>query len=228
MTSQDKLKLIIDSDASNSDPLQYVIEEKTLNSPQKMFISGCYILVNERNKNGRIYDGLEMELEVDRYTREMIKEGRALGELNHPASAEVNLERACHKILELKREGNHYIGKSLVLNTPMGLLTKTLILDGVKVGVSTRCLGKLISEGFNTNKVVGARLVAVDTVADPSAPKAFVNGVLEAKAWIVQKDGTIQEAYDELESALSTLPKHDVNNYLVSEIRKFMEKLVTK
>jgi hypothetical protein len=218
------LRLILDN-AFTAPDLEYVIEEKNLTSPGAMYIRGPYILVNERNKNGRIYDSDEMRLEIARYTKEMIKEDRALGELNHPASAEVNLERACHKIIELTENGNHYIGKSKILSTPMGILTKTLILDQVKIGVSTRCLGKLISEGMDTNRVHNARLVAVDCVADPSAPKAFLNGVLEARQFILEANGNLREVYEELDDALSTLPKHDIDKYLLEQISTFIRKI---
>lgn len=204
--------------------VEYLIEEKNLNSPGSMFIKGPYILVGETNKNKRWYDPDEMHTEVARYDTEMIKEHRALGELNHPPSAEVNLERACHKILELKLEGNHYVGKSKLLTTPMGILTRTLINDGVKVGVSTRCLGKLLTESTR-NIVKNARLVAVDCVADPSAPKAFVNGILESKQFIVESNGSLREVYEDFEESLTTLPKHDINKYLLEQVTEFIRKI---
>lgn len=205
--------------------VEYLIEEKNTGSPSSMFIRGPYILVGEKNKNRRRYEPEEMHLEVSRYQTEMINENRALGELNHPPSAEVNLERACHKILELKLEGNHYIGKSKLLTTPMGILTRTLINDGVKVGVSTRCLGKLIAEGNDCHLVRNARLVAVDCVADPSAPKAFVNGILESRQFIVESNGSLREVFDAFEDALATLPRHDVNSYLLEQITTFIRKI---
>ena len=222
MSEQKGLKLIIEE---NFHDLEYVLEEKTLNSPQNFYMQGKFLLVDQKNKNGRIYSDFELSPEVDRYTREMIKEDRALGELNHPASAEVNLERACHKIISLVKEGNYYIGKSKVLNTPMGLLLKTLIQDGVKVGVSSRCLGKLISEGFGTNRVVGARLVAVDAVADPSAPQAFISGILENKQFLINSNGLIEEMYDHFENSLANLPKKNVEEYLRKQVEAFLRKL---
>jgi len=222
MSEQKGLKLIVE-DISRD--VEFLVEEKTLNSPQNFYLRAPMLLVGERNKNGRVYDPMELSLEVDRYTREMIKEDRALGELNHPASAEVNLERACHKIVSLVQEGKHFIGKSKVLNTPMGILTRTLIQDGVKIGVSSRCLGKLVSENFNTNKVVGARLVAVDVVADPSSPKSFCEGILEARQFLITSNGLIEEMYDQFETALANIPRKDAEKYLLEQVTSFINKL---
>jgi hypothetical protein len=164
-------------------------------------------MAEEKNKNGRIYSLNEMLGEVDRYSGEMIKNGRSLGELNHPTSVEVNPERSCHMITELKQSGNIFMGKSKILSTPMGQIVRSLIFDGVKLGVSSRALGKLIpGTGYNT--VQGFHLIGCDVVHDPSVSVAFVNGILEAKNWILAKDGSIVEAYEGFERDISSLPKH--------------------
>ena len=161
-----------------TDNIEYVVEEKNLKNgaEKRMWIVGEYMMAGDKNKNGRIYDLGEMTREVNRYTKEFIGNNRAMGELNHPTSAEVDLERSCHLVTELKMDRNVAMGKSMVLSTPCGKILESLINDGVQVGVSSRALGKLIPmEGISeTNKVQDMRLIAVDCVADPSYPKAFV------------------------------------------------------
>jgi hypothetical protein len=154
----------------------------------------------------------------------MVAPGRAMGELNHPSSAEVNLERACHLVTELYEEDNAFYGKAKVLSTPMGQILRALINDGVKVGMSTRALGSLQEES-SYNLVKNMRLVAVDAVADPSFPKAFVNGILESKQWVVSDNGKYEEIYENFEKSIGKLPKHDMGNYLKDQILKFINSL---
>jgi hypothetical protein len=170
-----------------------------------------------------------MTNEVQRYDMEMIKTKRALGELNHPASAEINPERACHLIVELHPKGTTFIGKSKVLRTPMGNIVRSLINDGVKLGVSSRALGKLVKEDTKSvDQVKGMKLVAVDVVHDPSVDKAFVNGVLESKQFVLKDDGSVEEFYDRLGSALSKLPKHDTNQYIMEQVLAFINQIKNK
>jgi hypothetical protein len=180
----------------------------------------------QKNKNGRIYNLNEMVTEVNRYTTEMIKENRSLGELNHPASVEVNPERACHMITELRQEGNMFFGKSKILSTPMGQLVRALIMDNVKLGISSRALGKLMPQG-DAHAVQGFHLICADIVHDPSVSTAFVNGIMEAKNWILETDGTIIEAYDIFEKGLNNLPKKDTirEAVLKENILKFITAL---
>jgi len=213
---------------------EYILEEDNLKkgTAKNLFIKGPYILAGEVNRNKRIYDIEEVVNEVDRYDNEMIRNKRALGELNHPTTAEVDLERACHMVTELKaNDGKNkvYVGKSKVLvNTPMGKIVAGLIQDGVQVGVSTRSLGKLIEEdgGCGISKVQDLRLVAIDVVADPSFPKALVNGILESKQFICSMDGKFEEYYEKLERSLQTLPKHNTEQYLREQVLEFIKKLV--
>jgi hypothetical protein len=216
------LKLIADLPITES--LDYLIEEKNKDGPSTLYVKGPYLMAEDFNKNRRKYSLNEMKTEVDRFTREMIAEKRALGELEHPQSASINSERACHMILELKQEGNVFIGKSKVLSTPMGLLVRSLILDDVKLGMSSRSLGKLVPlvEG---HQVQNMRLVTVDLVADPSYPKAFVNGILESKQYVVNADGTLEESYDAFEDAISNLPRKDVDAYLREQVMAFLRNL---
>lgn len=218
------LRLLVETPAAD-DQFEYVVEEKSGNQPSTMFIKGPYMQCEEVNKNKRIYDSHEMDKEVNRYISEMVKTNRSMGELNHPTAAEVNLERACHLVTELNRQGNVYFGKSKVLTTPMGQIVRSLINDGVKVGMSSRALGKLEECGNGVNRVKDFRLVAVDCVADPSFSKAFVNGILESKQFVVTQDGRFEEVYDLFSDKLRHLPKHDVQNYLKEQVVDFIKKI---
>ena len=209
--------------------IEYVVEEKNLNGKQepRLWIVGEYMMSEDVNKNGRVYNVEEMSREVDRYTKEFIDPKRAMGELNHPTSAEVDLERACHLVTDLQMEGNVAMGKSMVLSTPKGKILESLIKDGVQVGVSSRALGKLVPmEGKSeVNAVRDMKLIAVDCVADPSYPKAFVNGILESKQYVLEADGTYAEAYDQLENSIANLPRKDVDFYLKEQVMDFIAKI---
>lgn len=220
------LRLLVETPAPE-DQYEYVIEEKGNNQASTMYIKGPYMQCEEVNKNKRIYDSDEMDREVRRYISEMVRTNRSMGELNHPTQAEVNLERACHLVTELNRNGNVYFGKSKVLTTPMGQIVRSLINDGVRVGMSSRALGKLEECGNGVNKVKEFRLVAVDCVADPSFPKAFVNGILESKQFVVTQDGHYEEYYDSFNDRLRNLPKKDVEGYLKEQILEFFNKIKT-
>lgn len=189
--------------------LKYLVEEKNKNEPSTLYIQGPFLMSEQKNKNGRIYNLNEMVQEVGRYTAEMIKENRSLGELNHPESVEVNPERACHMITELRQEGNMFYGKSKILSTPIGALVRALIMDNVKLGVSSRALGKLLPQG-DTHAVQGFHFICCDIVHDPSVASAFVNGIMESKEWILESNGKIVEAYESFEKRIGNLPKKAV------------------
>jgi hypothetical protein len=216
-------RLIVEKPAPE-EQFEYILEEKDRNTPATLFIRGPYMMAEGVNRNNRLYPISEMEREVERYRTEMITTSRAMGELNHPTNADVDLERACHLVTELKQDGNVFYGKSKVLNTPCGLIVKSLINDGVRVGMSSRALGQLVESG-GKNVVKDMRLVAVDCVADPSFPKAFVNGILESKQWVLSQDGKFEEDYDRFESNISSLPKHDVDEYLRKIVLEFINKI---
>jgi hypothetical protein len=206
--------------------VQYLIEEQNRNTPSNLIIAGNFLMANQPNKNKRVYPLEEMVKEVDRYTKEMITNSRSTGELNHPQSPEVNLERVCHLVTELKQNGDFFEGKSKVLSTPMGQLVRSLIMDGVKLGVSSRALGR-VDEIGGVNKVSDFRLVAVDVVADPSVPSAFVNGILESKQWMLKSNGEFEPCFDKFEKAISTLPTHNKDMYLKEQIIHFINALKT-
>ena len=223
-------RLIIDKVETSN--IEYVVEEKNLGSgkEKRMWIQGHYMMAGDVNKNGRIYDVREMNREVNRYNKEFIDPHRAMGELNHPTAAEVDLERACHMVTELSMDRNVAIGKSMVLSTPCGKILESLIKDGVQVGVSSRALGKLIPmSGLDEehNKVEDMKLIAIDCVADPSYPKAFVNGILESKQYVLADDGSYEEHYDRFEAKIRNLPKHNVEEYLREQVIDFINKIKT-
>ena len=168
-----------------------------------------------------------MKEEIGRYDTDMVKTGRAMGELNHPTTADVDLERACHIVTEMSQEGNVFYGKSKVLSTPTGLIVRSLINDGVRVGMSSRALGQLIPENNRegVNRVKDFKLVAIDCVADPSFPKAFVNGILESKQYVVNKYGQYEEAYEKFENTLKSMPLKDKDEFLRTNMLKFIKSL---
>jgi hypothetical protein len=153
---------------------------------KKLYIEGVFLQGEIKNRNGRMYPITTLSREVDRYNENFVAKGRALGELGHPDGPTVNLDRVSHKITSLVQEGNNFVGKAQILNTPMGKIASSLLDEGVMLGVSSRGVGSLqtTSEG---HKVVGEDFMlatAADIVADPSAPDAFVSGIMEGKEWI--------------------------------------------
>ena len=220
------LRLLVEQPVSQEE-YEYIIEERNNNQPANLYITGPYMQCESVNKNKRIYSEHEMDREVSRYINEMVKTKRAMGELNHPTKAEVDLERACHMVTELRKEGNTYYGKSKVLSTPTGLIVRSLINDGVKIGMSSRALGKLSEQSNGINRVSEFRLVAVDCVADPSCPAAFVNGILESKQYVLREDGRLEEFFEQFSNNISSLPKKDVEQYLKEQILTFFNKIKT-
>jgi hypothetical protein len=164
--------------------VEFITEGK--GSSQKCYIKGIFLQAEQVNRNGRMYPLSIMEREVKRYNENFVQKGRALGELGHPDGPTVNLDRVSHKICELYRDGNNFVGKAQLLETPMGKIAKSLISEGVCLGVSSRGVGslKVTNEG---HKIVGEDFMlatAADIVADPSAPDAFVQGIMEGKEWV--------------------------------------------
>ena len=164
--------------------VKFVTEGK--GSSKKMYIEGTFLQGEIKNRNGRMYPVSTLAKEVGRYNESFVNKGRALGELGHPDGPTVNLDRVSHKIVSLRQEGNNFVGKAQLLDTPMGKIAKSLLDEGVMLGVSSRGIGS-IKEDTNGVKVVGEDFMlatAADIVADPSAPDAFVSGIMEGKEWI--------------------------------------------
>ena len=155
----------------------------------------------------------------------MVKSRRAIGEMNHPQSTEVNPVNACHLVTELVQKDNYFYGKSQVLNTPMGQLLKSLIQDNIKMGISSRALGN-ITESSNGKKVSNFHLICLDVVHQPSVQNAMLESIMESKEWMVKPDGTIIEcavkAYNELTKNLSSLPKQGTDAFLRESLLKFI------
>jgi hypothetical protein len=159
---------------------------ETVGGKKQLYIQGVFLQSECVNRNGRMYPFQIMEREVNRYNENYVQKGRALGELGHPDGPTVNLDRVSHKITELKQSGNNFIGKAQILSTPMGKIAESLLKDGVTLGVSSRGIGSL-RENTKGFKEVGEDFMlatAADIVADPSAPDAFVQGIMEGKEWI--------------------------------------------
>lgn len=218
-----KLNLVVEKPDVN-DEFEYIEEEVDRNSPSNLYIKGPYMMAEGVNRNNRLYPREELERETQRYIEEMVKPGRAMGELNHPTTADVDLERACHMVTELSQDGNVFYGKSKVLTTPCGQIVRSLVNDGVKVGMSSRALGTL-EEGNEHSTVKNMKLVAIDCVADPSYPKAFVNGILESKQWVLSDDNRYEEVYDNFEKTLKILPKKEVDSFLRDRILSFIKSI---
>ena len=176
--------------------VEVIVEER--NGKKSLYIEGVFLQGDIKNRNGRMYPCSTLDKEVGRYNETFIQKGRALGELGHPDGPTVNLDRVSHKITSLVREGNNFIGRAKILNTPMGNIAKSLLDEGVKLGVSSRGVGsvRMNNEGVN---IVGEDFMlatAADIVADPSAPDAFVDGIMEGKEW-VWDGGILREKYAE-------------------------------
>jgi len=164
--------------------VKFIVEGK--GAKKKMYIEGVFLQGEIKNRNGRMYPMQTLAKEVHRYNESFVKKGRALGELGHPEGPTVNLDRVSHKITSLVQEGNNFRGKAQLLSTPMGKIASNLIGEGVTLGVSSRGVGSL-KEDLHGCKVVGEDFMlatAADIVADPSAPDAFVSGIMEGKEWI--------------------------------------------
>ena len=185
--------------------IEVLTEDK--DGKKSTYIKGIFLQTEITNRNGRMYKFDTMNREVGKYNEEFIQRGRALGELGHPEGPTVNLDRVSHKIVELYPEGRNFIGKAKLLETPMGKIAKNLLEEGVQLGVSSRGLGSLKKEG--TTSIVADDFIlstAADIVADPSAPDAFVEGIMEGKEWALV-DGKIKEAQIEaIKASLDNAP----------------------
>ena len=183
------------------------ITEKLKSGKQNLYIEGIFLQGNITNRNGRMYPIETLRKEVGRYNESNVQSGRALGELGHPDSPTVNLDRVSHKIVSLKEHGSNFIGRAKILDTPMGSIASSLIKEGIKLGVSSRGIGSLkpTKEGFN---VVGDDFMlatAADIVADPSAPDAFVEGIMEGKEWVWEGNSFREKLAAETRSKIDTL-----------------------
>mgnify|MGYP001453293419 CR=1 FL=1 len=184
--------------------VKFIVEGK--GNAKKMFIEGVFLQGDIKNRNGRMYPVATLSKEVNRYNEAFVNKGRALGELGHPDGPTVNLDRVSHKIVSLEQKGNNFMGKAQLLDTPMGKIAKSLIGEGVTLGVSSRGVGSLRED--QGCKVVGEDFMlatAADIVADPSAPDAFVSGIMEGKEWVWEGGILREQLAEKTEKRINTL-----------------------
>ena len=185
--------------------VKFIVEGK--GAKKKMYIEGVFLQGEIKNRNGRMYPMQTLAKEVHRYNESFVKKGRALGELGHPEGPTVNLDRVSHKITSLVQEGNNFRGKAQLLSTPIGMIASNLIGEGVTLGVSSRGVGSL-KEDLHGCKVVGEDFMlatAADIVADPSAPDAFVSGIMEGKEWIWEGGILREQLAEKTQKRINTL-----------------------
>ena len=185
--------------------VKFIVEGK--GAKKKMYIEGTFLQGEIKNRNGRMYPIETLAKEVGRYNESFVKKGRALGELGHPEGPTVNLDRVSHKITSLVQEGNNFRGKAQLLSTPMGKIAQSLIGEGVTLGVSSRGVGSL-KEDLHGCKVVGEDFMlatAADIVADPSAPDAFVSGIMEGKEWVWEGGILREQLAEKTQKRINTL-----------------------
>jgi len=184
--------------------VDFLTEE--VDGKKRQFIEGVFLQAEVKNRNGRMYPVKTLAREVAKYDESYIQKGRALGELGHPDGPSINLDRVSHKIMSLKEDGNNFIGKAKLLDTPMGSIAKNLLDEGVRLGVSSRGMGSIRKED-NCNVVMDDFMLATaaDIVADPSAPDAFVDGIMEGKEWVwdngILKESAVAEIKQEIDQA---------------------------
>ena len=205
-----------------------VITESKDNGEKTYAIEGIFMQAEQKNRNGRIYPKPIMEKALAKYNNEQVSKGRAVGELNHPEGPTVNLDKVSHKIESLDWKGNDVVGKATILDTPMGKIVKGLLDGGVQLGVSTRGMGSL-ERGNEAMIVKGDFLLnAVDIVQDPSAPSAFVNGVMEGVDWIWNNGIIERQAIEQIETEIKRTPRADLYEANVREFKNFLSLLKTK
>ena len=206
--------------------LECIVEAK--DGKKTYAIEGIFASSEQKNRNGRVYPKAVMESAVSKYIDEQVSKGRAVGELNHPEGPTINLDKVSHKIDSLDWKGNDVVGKATILETPMGQIVKGLLDGGVRVGVSTRGMGSLQRGG--SGMVVGPdfMLNAVDIVQDPSAPNAFVNGIMEGVEW-VWNNGIIEaQTIERMETEIKKAPRKDLYEVQVREFKNFLSLLKSK
>jgi len=193
---------------------------------KRLYIEGIFLQADLKNRNGRMYRYETLDREVKRYNEQYVKAGRALGELGHPDGPSVNLDRVSHKIVSLMPEGKNFIGKAQILETPMGKIAKNLLDEGVKLGVSSRGVGSLVEQGGV--KVVADDFMlstAADIVADPSAPDAFVQGIMEGKEWVWNNGILAEKTLNSLNSLTPTIDRRVREERLLNLFNRFLENI---
>jgi len=206
--------------------VKLIVENAKNGSGKNYFIEGVFLQANRKNRNGRIYPRSILENEVNRYNDEYIKRNRAFGELGHPDTPTINFDRVSHMIKELRLEGDNFIGRAKIVDTPFGKIVKTLIDEGAQLGVSSRGLGSLVEKnGINEVQDDFMLATAADIVADPSAPDAFVEGVMEGKEWIYNASTKSWMMAEQIKADVKRMTAKQVNENQARLFEQFLNSL---
>jgi hypothetical protein len=201
------------------------LKENVGNGEKNYFIEGIFMQSDTKNRNGRIYPQNTLLKECKRYITEYVDKGRALGELNHPTGPTVNLDRVSHIVKELYEDGRNVYGKAKVLDTPMGKIVKNLIDEGAQLGVSTRGMGSLKSKNGYQEVQEDFMLAAIDIVADPSAPNAFVNGIMEGREWVFQNGLWSERQLENSRKLIKTSSKRKLNENILKVFNEYFKNI---
>jgi hypothetical protein len=202
-----------------------VIKEATESGEKKYVIEGIFAQAESKNRNGRIYPKQIMEAAVDKYVKEQVSTKRAVGELNHPDGPTVNLDKVSHRITELNWNGNDVVGKALILDTPNGKIVKGLLDGGCQLGVSTRGMGSLENRNGTMYVKEDFLLATIDIVQDPSAPDAFVNGIMEGKEWVWDNGVIKPQDIERIETEIKKASRKDLAEVQTREFKNFLSLL---
>ena len=208
----------------NESDIQCIVEKKEDGS-KRYVIEGVFAQAEQKNRNGRIYPKAIMEAAVNKYVKEQVSQKRAVGELNHPEGPTVNLDKVSHLITDLKFEGNDVVGKAQILDTPMGQIVKGLLEGGVQLGVSTRGMGSLEQRGGVSYVGRDFLLNTIDIVQDPSAPGAFVNGIMEGVDWVWNNGVITPQVIEKMETEIKSAPTKHLYETQVREYKNFLSML---
>jgi hypothetical protein len=204
--------------------VNYITEES--NGQKVLHIEGPFLVAERKNRNGRLYEYNTMKKEVSRYNEEYINKNRAFGELGHPDSPTINLDRVSHMITSLREDGNQWIGKAKILDTPMGKIAKSLIESGAQLGVSSRGMGSLKNvNGVNIVQPDFYLATAADIVADPSAPGAFVQGIMEGKEWMLVDGKWTEIQLQESKTMIQKASRKQIEEVGLKIFENFIKKL---
>ena len=204
-----------------------IVEDKGLGKGKSYFIEGVFLQSELKNRNGRMYPESVMDKEVSRYMMECVKQNRAYGELGHPDTPSINLDRVSHLIVDLRKEGTNYIGRAKILETPMGQIARGLLDGGANLGVSSRALGslKMNENGVNVVQDDFMLSTAADIVADPSAPDAYVQGIMEGKEWTFVDGKFVEKHIEEAKAIIKKASSRQLQEAKVLAFQKFLSKI---
>jgi hypothetical protein len=205
---------------------KFIVEEK-LGKGKQYFIEGIFLQSELKNRNGRMYPESVMDKEATRYVKEYVQANRAYGELGHPDTPTINLDRVSHLIVDLRKEGTNYVGKAKILETPMGAIARGLLEGGASLGVSSRALGSLKEDKDGVQIVQDDFMLstAADIVADPSAPDAFVRGIMEGVEWVYVDGKYVQKDIEETRKIIRATPSKRLSEQSLKEFARFLKKL---